>query len=684
MSAATELIIKLKTPGVEKLPRLGQAFRNFTKDVTKTDLSLSKLRAELKLNDKQGAQSINNKRALARSWRELANSVEFGSKAFITATKRADRLDKKLRSMQTGGGALSRLKGFGKTAGAVAAAGVFGGAEGSIGALIGAAGGPLGAAAGGAIGAQVGMVRQAIGGVATYDAQLELQRKALKLVIGDTERYIQAQKFLADESRRLAIPQDVIVRQFTSLSASVIGAGGNIDDAKKAFEAVASGIRGTGGSLEDMKAAMTATSQVFSKGKVSAEELRQQLGERLPGAFTLFAESMGKTPAELDKALEGGKVTLQDFMTFADHLFKQYGNSAEILAKAPEAAGDRLATALSNYKDAVGEMLRPIGAGFQTTAAKVVEGLTWLTEAWNEFFGIGDENRIKKLKGELKFFEDIQRIVDGINKQLKKLPGGKIWGLEGTAGFEGLKGTINNRKKIIEQLEKENVLQKDKNRSIRDGNRILNQTAQLSQKVGDAIRAGIVDAIESAITGAKSLGEIFTGLLKQIGRMYLQSAIGGINLPGLGKKNEKGNVFAQNGIVPFAQGGVVDSPTIFPFKNGIGLMGEAGPEAIMPLTRGADGRLGVEALSRYSSGGSSSSPVGGGAEESSEDGGVATAGGPIDVRFTSERINSIDYVTFDQFQAGVAAAAQQGAKQGEMATLKRLRTSPGTRRGLGI
>ena len=63
---------------------------------------------------------------------------------------------------------------------------------------------------------------------------------------------------------------------------------------------------------------------------------------------------------------------------------------------------------------------------------------------------------------------------------------------------------------------------------------------------------------------------------------------------------------------------------------------------------------------------------------------MATAGGPIDVRFTSERINSIDYVTFDQFQAGVAAAAQQGAKQGEMATLKRLRTSPGTRRGLGI
>ena len=54
-------------------------------------------------------------------------------------------------------------------------------------------------------------------------------------------------------------------------------------------------------------------------------------------------------------------------------------------------------------------------------------------------------------------------------------------------------------------------------------------------------------------------------------------------------------VYGKNGIVPFAKGGVVNSPHIFPFKNGIGLMGEAGPEAIMPLRRGAGGRLGVEA-----------------------------------------------------------------------------------------
>ena len=87
-------------------------------------------------------------------------------------------------------------------------------------------------------------------------------------------------------------------------------------------------------------------------------------------------------------------------------------------------------------------------------------------------------------------------------------------------------------------------------------------------------------------------------------------------------RNAKGNVFAQNKIVPYAMGGIVSRPTIFPMANGMGLMGEAGPEAIMPLKRGANGNLGVQ-----SSGGignivvnvdASGSSVEGDAEQSEE------------------------------------------------------------------
>jgi len=53
--------------------------------------------------------------------------------------------------------------------------------------------------------------------------------------------------------------------------------------------------------------------------------------------------------------------------------------------------------------------------------------------------------------------------------------------------------------------------------------------------------------------------------------------------------------FAKGGVVPFASGGVVSAPTYFPVAGGVGLMGEAGAEAILPLRRGADGSLGVAA-----------------------------------------------------------------------------------------
>ncbi len=59
----------------------------------------------------------------------------------------------------------------------------------------------------------------------------------------------------------------------------------------------------------------------------------------------------------------------------------------------------------------------------------------------------------------------------------------------------------------------------------------------------------------------------------------------------------KGGAFTQGRVMPFAKGGVVSAPTTFPMKGATGLMGEAGPEAIMPLTRGADGSLGVRSPS---------------------------------------------------------------------------------------
>ncbi len=105
-------------------------------------------------------------------------------------------------------------------------------------------------------------------------------------------------------------------------------------------------------------------------------------------------------------------------------------------------------------------------------------------------------------------------------------------------------------------------------------------------KLSDALRTVARSMADAAYSSAmKPVTDHFGGLIAQ----GVGSLVGGL-LP-----FADGAPFSQGRVVPFATGGVVTGPVSFPMRGGCGLMGEAGPEAIMPLTRGADGKLGVRA-----------------------------------------------------------------------------------------
>ncbi|WP_333829493.1 phage tail tape measure protein [Pararhodobacter sp.] len=106
-----------------------------------------------------------------------------------------------------------------------------------------------------------------------------------------------------------------------------------------------------------------------------------------------------------------------------------------------------------------------------------------------------------------------------------------------------------------------------------DGLRLSDAMRQIGKSISDAVYATAMRPVQGAAGGA------------------LASMIGGA-MSGL-LPFAQGGSFAQGRLMPFAQGGVVSGPVAFPMRGGTGLMGEAGPEAIMPLARGADGRLGV-------------------------------------------------------------------------------------------
>ena len=99
---------------------------------------------------------------------------------------------------------------------------------------------------------------------------------------------------------------------------------------KKVFEAVAQASRVLNLSVDDTEGTLRALSQMISKGKVQAEELRGQLGERLPGAYAMAARAMGVTQAELGKMMEQGKLMAENLLPkLAIELNKTYGGEAK-------------------------------------------------------------------------------------------------------------------------------------------------------------------------------------------------------------------------------------------------------------------------------------------------------------------------------------------------------------------
>jgi tape measure domain-containing protein len=399
-AVTTELKVLVKAVGKGELKELEASLNKLAVTAkTKVDTNFKLVSSRLKEIQSTSTTSIKNLRDYRNAWRDIAAQLDISSKEFKEATAEAAKLDAQLAKAEKRrpAGRGGRLASAAKGVGAIAGAGVFGGPEGAIGATIGLAGGVPGAIVGGAIGAQVGQFRKAVGATAEYAASIAKLRIALKGVTTSQADYNNALNFVQESTKRFAIPQEIVTRQFTKLQASVQGAGGNLEDTKTAFNGVVAAVRATGGSLQDINSALTATAQVFSKGKVSAEELRQQIGERLPGAFTLFAKSLGKTPQELDKALEKGEVSLQDFQRFAESIFRKYGVTAEIIASSPEAAGDRLAVALSNMNESVGRLLQPIGAAFQTVFTAILKQITDAANALDRFLGISDDARIAVL-----------------------------------------------------------------------------------------------------------------------------------------------------------------------------------------------------------------------------------------------------------------------------------------------
>jgi len=163
-------------------------------------------------------------------------------------------------------------------------------------------------------------------------------------------------------------------------------------------------------------------------------------------------------------------------------------------------------------------------------------------------------------------------------------------------GAEALENTLTSASAVTKEFSNNVEQMQDK----------MGKTSKDVERLSGSISSGLRQAIKGLIFDGDKLSDA----LKSIAESMLDSAHSIALDPvkdGLGEffakgvsdlfpsffQFKNGGSFTQGRVTPFASGGVVGGPTMFPMRGGFGLMGEAGPEAIMPLTRGSDGRLGV-------------------------------------------------------------------------------------------
>lgn len=140
-------------------------------------------------------------------------------------------------------------------------------------------------------------------------------------------------------------------------------------------------------------------------------------------------------------------------------------------------------------------------------------------------------------------------------------------------------------------------------RSMREAAAATNKDVAVLEK---GLSRGLRKAFDGLVFGGESLSDAFETLAQSMINTTYNAAIkpvtnhfGGLLAKGVGGLVEgilpfaDGAPFSQGRVMPFASGGIVSGTTPFGMRGGMGIMGEAGPEAIMPLARGPDGKLGV-------------------------------------------------------------------------------------------
>tara|TARA_B100000131_G_scaffold104935_1_gene101897 strand:- start:5597 stop:8404 length:2808 start_codon:yes stop_codon:yes gene_type:complete len=349
--------------------------------------------------------SANKSLAANNRWYQKWENELRGVGKQIDAVTEKQRLLNATAGKMPAGGLMGQLRGgfkdLGGMKGAMGAAGkgalassalIPGVAPLAVGGFAGAAGAKTAGAAaiGGGIGVAVAAVVQGTVALVEFGrasanvaAEMDRMRIALTGVVPDQESYNTSLEKVSTLSKKYGISQRLLLKGFTQLQASADAAGFGVEDTGNLMEGLLARTLASGKGLEEFKGVLLASSQILSKGKLQAEEARGQIGERIPGFMADLAASMNISMKALDKAMEQGEVTLEDFFKLGEDLLKNNEQTALKLAESYANAGMRLNTAVENLQASFGKLSMVLGAKFQNKATDLLEFFTKVVDKIN-------------------------------------------------------------------------------------------------------------------------------------------------------------------------------------------------------------------------------------------------------------------------------------------------------------
>lgn len=190
-------------------------------------------------------------------------------------------------------------------------------------------------------------------------------------------------EYVRNQALRLGIDLETAAKGYAKFSAAATMAGRSQQEVRHIFESFSEVGRVANLTKDEMDGIFKALEQMMSKGKIQAEELRGQLGDRLFGAFQVAAKALKDQFPDLDKAMQNGLVTSEQLVLIAEEYRKTVAGQLPTALKSLQANQERLNTSIFDFKTAVAD------AGFANGFAAFVSELT-------TFFNSNDGKKFAK------------------------------------------------------------------------------------------------------------------------------------------------------------------------------------------------------------------------------------------------------------------------------------------------